>query len=310
MVGGMMVSRSSMKRRSKKSSSRRVQPFIYIVVSLLGVGFYAGIAYLITKTDVFNPAGVVAHQEKDLIIFTTALGMAVVIPVFIMLFAFSWKYREGNTKATYRPNASSNRFLETLWWGIPIAIITVLGVVAVVSSHQLDPRKTVASDQQPIRVQVVTLQWRWLFLYPDYHVASLDKLTFPEKTPVDFELTADAPMSTFWIPKLGGQIYTMPGMSSRLSLMADHTGDFRGTNTNINGTGYASMDFTASAVSNSDFHNWVTAATQAEPLTTVGYSKLAQPSHDNVVKDFSLPDAGLYDTIIGKYMGHNEGVTN
>jgi len=296
--------------KKKMTNTRGLRTIGYGVVGLLSVSIIVGMAVGISKSAVFNPEGSIAHQQKTLMIFTVMLGMLVVIPVFIMLFLFAWKYRESNKKAKYRPNESGNRLLETLWWGIPIVIILILSVVTWVSSHELDPYKTVASNNKPIRVQVVALEWRWLFIYPDYGVASLSEVRFPEKTPINFELTADAPMSAFWIPKLGSQTYAMSAMSSSLSLQADHPGVYRGSNTNINGTGYSKMTFNAVVSSSSDFQSWLKTTHKAEPLDMSIYAQLSKQSSDNSVRYFSLSDKNLYNDIMSKYMQHEQSTSS
>lgn len=255
---------------------------------------------------VLNPQGVIAAQQKDLIIFTLLLSFIVVVPVFVMLGVFAWKYREGNTNAKYTPDVDGNRWMETLWWGIPVIIIAILGYVTVKSTYELDPYKPIASDVKPLKVQVVALQWKWLFLYPDQHVASVNELRIPAGTPVDFEITADAPMSAFWIPNLGSQTYAMTGMTAKLSLQADKPGSYRGSNSNINGVGYAEMDFQAVAMSSRKaFDDWSVALSKEkthEHLDADIYEEMAKPSRGNKVTFYHLHDVDLYDKVIEKYM--------
>jgi cytochrome o ubiquinol oxidase subunit 2 len=262
--------------------------------------------------DVLNPQGIIAAQQKDLIMFTLVLSAVIVIPVFLMLGIFSWKYREGNTGAKYTPDVDGNRWLETLWWGIPILIIGILSVVTWVSTHQLDPYKPIASDVKPITVQVVALQWKWLFLYPDQGVASLNELRMPVGIPVNFQLTADGPMSAMWIPSLGSQTYAMTGMSSKLSLRADKVGEYRGSNSNISGSGYADMNFKTIAMSDRKaFDDWVESIESNknhDHLEWTSYVELAKQSRANKVTYYHLHDAQLYSKVMGKYMsgGHSD----
>ncbi len=280
--------------------------FALIIVGLAGWLLLRGV-----NIPVLNPQGPVAEQQKGLIIFTLLLSMIVVVPVFVMLGIISWKYREGNAgKAKYTPNADGSRWLETLWWGIPIVIIGILSVVTWVSTHQLDPYKPLASGVRPITVQVVALQWKWLFLYPEQGVASLNELCMPAGTPVNFELTADAPMSAMWIPSLGTQTYAMTGMNSKLSLMADHPGEYRGSNSNISGTGYADMNFKAIAMSSrkafDDWANAIKADDKHDHLDRGAYDELAKPSRGNPVTYYHLHDVNLYTEVMEKFMpvGH------
>ncbi len=254
---------------------------------------------------ILDPKGVIASQQLSLITFTVLLGMVVVIPVFILLFVFAVRYRAANKKAKYEPEQHGSTLLELVWWGIPFAIILVLSVVTWMSSHQLDPYRQLESDKKPIRVQVVALQWKWLFLYPEQGIASVNELRIPEKTPVNFEVSADSPMSTFWIPELGSQIYAMNGMTTRLSLEASHSGEYRGTNTNISGEGYAEMNFKTIASSRTEFDQWVKNLQGSNNhLTWTAYEKLAKPSRKQPVMYYMLHESDIYDKIIAKYMDH------
>lgn len=259
---------------------------------------------------VLNPMGAVASAQKDLLIFTLALSALIVIPVFIMIAVFAWRYRDTNTKRTakYTPNDDSNKWIEAIWWGIPIIIITILSVVTWISTHQLDPYKSLDSDKKPIKVQVIAMQWKWLFLYPDYGVASINVLKMPVDVPVNFEITSDAPMSSFWIPNLGTQRYAMNGMSAKLSLVADEDGRYRGSNTNINGEGYADMEFYAETLPNQRaFDTWasmVRKEARHDHLDMTEYSKLAEPSRGNPPQYLHLHDEDIYAKVISKYMHH------
>jgi cytochrome o ubiquinol oxidase subunit 2 len=298
----------SLRKKPFMTPLRIVTIFIFVVI-ITGLGTWL----LLAGKDiaVLNPQGIIASQQKDLIVFTLLLSSVVVIPVFLMLGIISWKYRETNTKARYTPDEDGNRWLETLWWGIPILIIGVLGVVTWVSTHQLDPYKQIASNVKPITVEVIALQWKWLFLYPEQGVASLNELRMPVGTPVNFEITADGPMSALWIPKLGSQTYAMTGMSSKLSLRADKVGEYRGSNSNINGTGYADMNFLAIAMPDrKSFDSWTESIEKNEShknLEWSSYPELAKQSRANKVTYYRLQDSGLYNKVMQKYMssGHS-----
>jgi cytochrome o ubiquinol oxidase subunit 2 len=243
------------------------------------------------------------------------LGLFIVLPVFALLFGIAWKYREDNTKARYTPNAKGNTWLEILWWGVPAIIIVILSFVTWQSSHALDPYKKIDSDKDHITVQVVALQWKWLFIYPDYGVASLNYLPFPEKTPVRFEITSDAPMNAFWIPNLGGMVYAMSGMSTMLHLEANSTGVYRGSSANISGAGFSKMNFNAQSMSQADFDTWVnTARTSTYELDLENYEYIAKPSIGDAPEVFRLTEPDLYSEIMMKYMmpgmthGHGHGM--
>lgn len=251
---------------------------------------------------VLNPRGVVAERQRQLIVFTTLLGLVVIVPVFILTFTIAWRYREGNTKARYTPDWDRNLLFESLWWGIPTIIIAVLSVVIWQSSHELDPYKQLASANKPLTIQVVALQWKWLFIYPEQHIATVNYVQFPKNTPVTFQLTSDAPMNSFWIPQLGGQMYAMSGMSTKLNLMANAAGSFRGSSANISGRGFAGMNFIAKSSTDTEFKLWVNQVKQSQnQLTMASYNRLSKPSvgGSNV---YAYGDTGLYDSVLLKYM--------
>ena len=255
--------------------------------------------------SVLNPQGHIASRQRDLILFTVMLSVIVVVPVFTMLGVFAWKYREGNTSADYTPDVDGNTWLEMLWWGIPIAIIGILSVVTWTTTHELEPSRQLASTEPPLKVQVIALQWKWLFIYPDQQIASLNELRIPAGTPVNFELTADAPMSAFWIPSLGSQVYAMTGMSSKLNLIADKPGTYRGTNSNINGEGYADMNFEVIAMANrKEFDHWANAVEKYKDHTNLDwkrYQELAKQSRNDNSRYYHVHDAGLYTKVVNTY---------
>jgi cytochrome o ubiquinol oxidase subunit 2 len=257
---------------------------------------------------VLSPEGTIGLQQRNLLLFASALGLLVVVPVFILTSIIVWRYRESNKKATYRPTWDGHKGLEILWWGIPCALITVLGVVAWQSSHTLDPYKPLASTTKPLKVQVIALPWKWLFIYPEQHIATVNYLQFPEDTPLNLEITADAPMNSFWIPKLGGQVYAMSGMTTKLHLMANNIGSYQGSSANLSGKGFAGMHFTAEASRKDDFDAWVrTQQKGSSTLSESSYAQLALPSENNPPANYTLTATNLYDTVVMKYMmpGHD-----
>ena len=259
------------------------------------------------NADVVNTQGSIGNQQRDLLYFATGVMMLIIIPIFVLLLTISWRYRASNTRAVYKPNWSENPWLETAWWGLPIAIVLVLSVVTWDTSHRLDPQQPIVSDRETIQVQVVALQWRWLFIYPKQGVASINQLVIPVDQPVKFSITSDAPMNSFWIPQLGGQIYAMAGMSTSLNLIADNPGNYRGVSANISGSGHADMNFMTQAVTEAEFADWVIdAATKPVVLDKISYSTLRTQSRDSSVQTFALADPGLYGSIVGRY-GHGDG---
>lgn len=285
---------------------KRKNKIAYIVLAAFVASFWALFLAVMSKSIVIAPSGFVALQQRNLILFTLALSLLVIVPVFIMLFVFGWKYRESNTKATYSPEWNTNKSLEAVWWGIPIAIITVLSVVTWQSSHALDPFRPLESSVKPVKVQVVALQWKWLFLYPEQNIATVNYLQIPKNTPINFEITADAPMNSFWIPGLGGQIYAMNGMTTKLHLIADKQGSFYGSSANLSGEGFAGMKFIVDATSENDFKKWTSfVAGSGGILDEETYEKLAEPSENNPQQQYASYQKDLYDTIMHKYMAHD-----
>ena len=279
--------------------------FKFVAVGLLISAVGAGAALLLNghTIDVLMPKGTIAKQELDLLVIATLLMLIVVIPVFVLTFTIAWRYRAGNTKAKYSPDWDHNRAIETLWWAVPFMLILVISVITWKSSHDLDPFKPLASAKPPITIQVVALQWKWLFIYPDQHIASVNSVVLPVDTPVNFVITSDAPMNSFWIPQLGGQVYAMSGMSTQLHLMATEPGSYHGSSANISGQGYSGMKFIAKATTRADFDGWVAAAQQSpSALSQAQYNHLALPSRDNPVSTYTLAQAGLYDRVVMKYM--------
>ena len=255
---------------------------------------------------VLEPAGPIALAEKNVIIATLLLCALVVVPVYAMLFVFSWRYRADNpvAHAEHHPTWDHyNWIAELVWWIIPACIIVVLGIIAWQSSNALDPYKPLQSDTPAITIEVVALDWKWLFIYPQQGIASVNLVEFPVNTPVHLYLTADAPMNAFWVPQLAGQIMVMPGMTTQLNLAASRTGDFDGSSANISGVGFSGMTFTARAVSQNEFAQWV-ASLQASstPLSQDSYTALAAPSEYNAVTYYAPVASDLFDSIVDKYM--------
>jgi cytochrome o ubiquinol oxidase subunit 2 len=273
-----------------------------LVLVFIGIAIATACFLASEHVVVLNPKGMIGMKERKLLVFATGLMMIVVIPVFILTLFFAWRYREGNKKAKYAPEWSHNHLAEILWWGIPLVIIIILGIVTWKSSHDLDPYKPIDSAQQPIKIQVVALQWKWLFIYPDQGIATINFVQFPEKTPVNFEITADAPMNSFWIPQLGGQIYAMPAMVTQLHLIADEAGVFKGVSSHLSGDGFAGMTFNAKATSQKEFNEWVRSVKQSANLLDLKkYNQLVKPTAYHPEAFYSLKEMGLFDQIVMKY---------
>lgn len=282
-----------------------------IVLILLLVGAVTAFA-LKGHIAVFEPAGTIAAKERNLMVFTLLLSVFVVVPVFVMTFFIVWRYRADaaeEKRREYRPDWDRNKLIESIWWGIPCLIILVLAVVTWRATHELDPYRPLSTSKKPLTVQVVALQWKWLFIYPEQNIATVNYLQIPEDTPINFEITSDAPMNSFWIPRLGGQVYAMEGMTSKLHLMADEPGMYTGSSANLSGKGFAGMDFTVRSSTERDFMNWVETAKQTRHhLTMTEYTKLAKPSEHNPHYYYSTVTSNLYGTIVNKFMAH-EGMS-
>ena len=268
---------------------------VFIVVGVLYIR-HIGIAD-------FNSRGPIAERERNLIYFALLLSLVVVIPVYVMLFTFAWRYRASNTKAKYTPDFDHSRAIETIWWVVPTILITILSIVTWNSSHTLDPFLPLSSSNQGMAIQVIAMDWKWLFIYPQQKIATVNYLQIPKNTPISFFITSDAPMNSFWIPQLGGQIYAMPGMVTQLHLMADTTGTFYGESANISGQGFAGMHFQVVASSENDFSSWVGQVRESnQQLTTQTYGSLAKPSENNPPIFYASEEPGLYSAVITKYL--------
>lgn len=244
-----------------------------------------------------NPAGPVGHVEKHLIILTFILTGIVVLPVIALLAFILTRYRDrpGN-RATYQPEWSESRPLEILWWGIPVLIVAVLGTFTVRDTFRLVHPPSVAGP--PMTIQVTSLDWKWLFQYPNQQIATVNYCRIPAGRPIEFVLTSHAPMNSFWVPQLGGQEFAMPGMAMRLWLQADKPGTYYGHSANFSGRGFAHMQFNVIAMNSSDFTQWAQGVKRAAPpLTMAGYKALGQPNVVGLSQYSSFPPGVFEDTI-------------
>lgn len=255
------------------------------------------------KMIILDPKGMIGHQEKNLMIIAVVLMLIVVIPVFILTFVFAWKYRASNEKARYTPDWDHNTMLEVVWWGIPIAIIAILATITWTSTHRLDPYRPLNVEGKPLTIQAVALDWKWLFIYPEQGIASVNFVQLPLNVPVAFKVSADAPMNAFWIPQLGGQIYAMTGMQSTIHLIANHPGDYAGLSANFSGPGFSDMKFIARAGTDAEFNEWVSQVKHSPlKLTIPAYNQLMRQSINNPVAFYSYVEPGLFKKIIMKFM--------
>ncbi len=271
-----------------------------IILALIGIV----IVLASENTLVFHPKGIVAQNELELIITNIILMMIIIVPTYLLLFAVVWKYCIKNKNAKYDPNHKYGPMGELMMWGLPSIIVTVMAIVTWNATHKLNPYKPLESNVKPLIVQIVALDWKWLFIYPEQGIATLNEFYIPEQTPIHLQLTADsAPMNSFWIPQLSGQIYAMAGMTTQLYLMADGPGEYRGRAVEINGEGYADMTFQAKSTSQKDFEKWLVGVKQSSlHLTEAAYDELVEHYVDKSVILFSEVEKDLYHKIVYKYM--------
>ncbi len=290
-----------MRHDKQRFVKRSLQVFIS---SFMAVAIVATLTFVTQgrSLPVLQPQGFIANQQFLLILITVGLGVFVVVPVFILLFTIAWRYRATNKKALYEPELEGSAKLEFIWWGVPFLIILILAAVTYVSTHALDPYKPLDPDKPALFVQVIALKSNWLFIYPDDHLATMNELYIPDNTPVNLRLTSDAPMNTFWVPALAGQIYAMSGMETKLSLTADRPGNYFGTTTNISGEHYADMTFTVHARPVDEFTRWVADSAKAPSLNFETYGPLAQKSEHLNTAVYSVTTQDIFDKVVMKYM--------
>jgi cytochrome o ubiquinol oxidase subunit II len=283
-----------------------------IALTLVLLAAISGALLLLTwylssqNVQVLNPKGAIGLEQRNLMIFTAILSIVVIVPVFSMAIFIALKYREDNSKSKYTPNWDGNKVIESIWWGIPVVLIIIIATVTWTTTHKLDPYKPIDSDKKSLTIQVVALDWKWLFIYPEQRIATVNIAQFPVDRSIDFEITADAPMNSFWIPQLGGQIYAMPGMTTHQHLAASEVGEYRGSSANISGEGFAGMKFIAKATSNEDFIKWIEQTKKSgNSLTSESYKELAKQSKDNPATYYGSVDTSLFTDILMKYMNHD-----
>jgi len=244
---------------------------------------------------VTHPKGIIAHRELKLIVTNILLMLIVVVPTLVFLFWTLWK------KKDYDPDHSYGVLGQVLLWFIPSAVIAVMAIHTWKATHELDPYQPLKSDVKPLSIQVVAIDWKWLFIYPEEGIAAVNFVQFPAKTPIQFSLSADgSPMNSFWIPELSGQIYSMTGMVTPLHIMADERGEYRGRAAEINGEGFADMTFIAKSTSRADFDEWV--ATVKREAGSLDYEELLKPSKKNPIVFYANVENDLFNKIVMKYM--------
>jgi len=246
-----------------------------------------------------DPQGPIASSERLLLINSTAIMLVVVVPVIVATLAFAWWYRSSNPRATRTPGESYEGRLEFVVWSIPALTVMLLGGVIWIGSHQLDPRAPIPGKSNPLHVDVVALDWKWLFIYPDHGVAAVNQLVIPAGTPVGFRLTSATVMNSFFVPQLGSQIYTMGGMTTHLNLLADKPGEYPGLSAMFSGDGFSDMRFIAKSVPAGDFNAWLENVRGiGSALDDAGYAELAKPSKAVTPTTYRAGEPNLFERII------------
>ena len=250
---------------------------------------------------VLDPQGPIAAAERLLLVNATAIMLVVVVPVILATLAFAWWYRSSNRRAGRSLELAYEGRMEFVIWSIPTLIVILLGGVIWIGSHQLDPRAPIPASADPLRVEVVSLDWKWLFIYPDQGIAAVNQLTIPAATPVEFRLTSATVMNSFFVPQLGSQIYTMGGMTTHLNLLADEPGEYPGFSANFSGAGFSEMRFIVKVVPAGDFETWVAQVRGAgSELDAAGYVALAKPSEAVPAMTYRSVVPKLFERIVGE----------
>jgi len=251
------------------------------------------------QSGVLQPHGVIGTADKTILLDSLAIMLAIVVPTMLATLAFAWWFRAGNTRARHLPDWSYSGQLELIVWSIPLLTITLLGGVTWIGAHELDPARPIASRAPPLNVQAVSLDWKWLFIYPDQRIASVNQLVIPAGVPIHFSLTSASVMNVFFVPQLGSMIYTMNHMNSQLNLQADAPGTFRGQSSHFSGDGFAGMNFEVKAMPPDAFAAWVTHVRAAGPaLDAASYTALARQSMNVPPYTYRAADPALYAHIV------------
>ena len=256
----------------------------------------------------FDPKGPVGEQAKTLIITSVGLMLIIILPVLFMTIYFPYKYRKGNKNAEYKPHWEHSTKIEIIVWLVPCLIVLALAVVTYLTSHSLDPRKSLGKAEDTLTIQVVAMDWKWLFIYPEQQIATVNEIAIPVNTPVEFLITSDTVMNSFFIPRLGSQIYAMAGMENRLNLMASEEGVFRGMSANYSGFGFSGMKFKTHSVSQQGFDDWINKVKRSPlVLDDKAYKILSKKTKDHAVQHFSDVDPLHFKKTIEKFTGEQNG---
>ncbi|GAB0116355.1 ubiquinol oxidase subunit II [Acidisoma sp. 7E03] len=258
------------------------------------------------KWALMDPQGPVGQAEKSLIITAVLLMLLVVVPVIVLTLVFAWHFRAGNKKAIYRPDFHHSTTIEIIVWVVPCLIILALGILTWKTTHALDPYKPLVAqnNEKPVKVDVIALDWKWLFIYPDLHIASVNEMAMPVGTPVDFRITSGTVMNAFFIPRLGTQIYAMGGMQTEVHLAADQPGTYRGLSANFSGDGFSGMTFNAIALDKAGFDSWVSKVRQSnQTLDKQSYAQLSKPSENVPPTFYGSVNGNIFADQIASFVG-------
>jgi len=289
----------------KQEKQRIVSLLVFTFLILLGMLIMQPLEILGFQEyiEVIFPKGMIAKKQFELLLIIQVIMLLIVLPVFFITYYFTWKYRASNPKAKYDPKFNDHPIAECIWWGAPVLIVAAISYVTWIDTYELDPYKPIPSDKETVEVQAVALQWRWLFLYPQEGIATMNYLQIPVGHPVHFEITADAPMNALWIPALGGMIYAMPKMKTELNLIGDVEGDYRGSSANISGKGFSDMHFVTRVSSEEQYQKWLKSAKETdEKLTFEKYQALAKPTIDTATAVYRFDDETLFTQILDKFL--------
>jgi len=250
---------------------------------------------------ILDPRGPIASAQRELLINTTEIMLVVVVPVILMTLGFAWWFRSSNGRAARNDELAYEGRIDFVVWAIPTLVVILLGAVAWIGAHKLDPRAPIVADPKPLQIDVVSLDWKWLFIYPDQGIAAVNQLVLPAGTPVSFRLTSATVMNSFLVQQLGSQIYTMPGMTTHLNLMADKPGEFPGISANFSGNGFAWMHFIVRATPAAEFDSWVEQARGSGlALDAASYAELAKPSQGVPPMTYRAVDPKLFERIVNQ----------
>src|ERR1700749_4355807 len=256
------------------------------------------------QEGVLDPKGPIASADRLILLNALGIMLAIVIPVILAILGFAFWFRASNERARYRPDFTYSGRLELLVWSIPGMTVLLVGGVAWIGAHDLDPGRPISSTVKPVNVQVVSLDWKWLFIYPEQGIASVNKLVVPVGTPISFELTSSSVMNSFFVPQLGSQIYTMSGMATRLHLQADHLGSYAGLSAMFSGDGFPDMSFTVDAVTDDGFAQWVRQTRETgSVLDKRAYADLVKPSKAVASFAYRVITPDLFSSIVNAGKG-------